>query len=117
MMAHIEQFPEVFLAVQQELYNHPDLCERMKEECDLNADFPERLGTLAAMLEIVVDGYYTYEAIEKLCDILVRKMMERRTSVLLPFLSSAGEVVIAQEDALPLLDKIGAADGTDKTRH
>lgn len=80
---NIVLFPEVFQQLQHELYTyHRELAEQF-EGCT-DKDFPSRLGYLAGLVDIVVDGYYLPEDILGLADKVLRRLMERRSSLILP---------------------------------
>lgn len=99
-MAEIQMFPQVFITLQEELLQHPDLLEQMTQ-CP-EQDFPARLGFLAGLLEVLVDGYYPYGEIEVLADVLIRRMQERRRLVVLPFENK--QLLIAGSEAIEAVD-------------
>jgi hypothetical protein len=43
-----------------------------------------RMAEIAAYCDIVLDGYYTPEDLEKLADILVRKLKDKNSIIILP---------------------------------
>lgn len=100
-MAEIAMFPEAFIALQEELFNHPDIQEKMRECQEL--DFPARLAYLAGILEIVVDGWYTYGEIEHLSNILTSKLKEKRTLIVLS--NAVPQLQIASEEAVEAVEE------------
>lgn len=82
-MTHILMFPEVFIQLQEELHLHKDL-QQLMLDCE-DDSFTARLGFLAGLLEVAIDGYYNYSEVEQLCHILIRRMQEKRVSIVLPF--------------------------------
>lgn len=76
-MAHLEFFPEERIRLQQELIHHPELCEFLAKH-PAN-EFEIRLSEIAAYCEVILDGYYSQEELNKLCDILTRRLIQKRT--------------------------------------
>jgi len=90
------------ISLMQELPNHPALYERMKEaerqgakahstifttptghdDIPLIQSFEQGLGFIAAELDVIVHGDYTYEDICILCDKMHKRLLDRRTIVL-----------------------------------
>lgn len=81
-MAIIQMFPDAFIALQEEMLKHPDIMLQM-QDCP-HSDFPNRVGYVAGLLNIAVDGYYTYGEIEDLAKIVVKALQEKRTLLILP---------------------------------
>lgn len=67
-------FPPEFLALQQELKNHPEIVAKLA-----HLDFADSLGQIGADLGIVLDGYY--EPVD-LCKLLTAKLKERSTLII-----------------------------------
>ena len=79
---HIVLFDPHRIALQEELRNHPELCELIaKHPAD---QFEVRLAEIAAYCEVLLDGYYTEEELSNLCGILTNRLIERRTQIVLP---------------------------------
>ena len=90
---NIVLFPEVFQQLQHELYTyHRELAERF-EGCT-DKDFPSRLGYLAGLVDIVVDGYYTPEEILGLAERILTRLRELSTPVII---LEAPRLIIAKE--------------------
>lgn len=112
-MNSLKMFPQVFISLQEELLLHPDLLDLMRNCPEI--DFPTRLGFLAGLLEVVVDGYYHYGEIEELARILIIRMQERRVSIVIPFENK--QVLIAGSDAIEAVDNtklVKQGDSNDK---
>lgn len=76
-MPYHHYFPEAFIALQQELKNHPEILARL-EHCSDNA---EAYGEIAAALGILLDGWY--DPID-LADMLVRKLKNKGALIVVP---------------------------------
>lgn len=77
----IEYFKPEFLALQEELKNHPKLQKLLANH---SADeFELKLGEIAAYCKVIMDGYYTPEALQKLAGILTMKLQEKGKIILL----------------------------------
>lgn len=103
-MAEILMFPDSFIALQEELSHHPDLMEKMAL-CEETA-FTDRLAYLAGLLGVLVDGYYHYREIENLADILVDKMRERRSLIVLT--GQRKEIQIPTQNAVQEFEDINS---------
>lgn len=79
---HHEMFPEVFIELQAEIQQHEQLLINLLQ---LPKDSPMevKLGEVAAYCQIVLDGMYTQEDVEKLCGILLKKLKQKRTPLIL----------------------------------
>lgn len=82
MVAHLEFFPESYIALNQEVGNHPELCELLAKHPP--QEFEIRLAEIAAYCGVVLDGYYTPEDLEKLAHILVGKLKDKNCLIILP---------------------------------
>ena len=78
----IVMFPEVAIAMQQEIYdNHPELLRLLSK-------YPNRLlevkvATIAAYCTIAVDGDFREKDLESLFELLLRKLKEKSTIVII----------------------------------
>lgn len=83
-MAHLEYFPPERIALMEEIYNHPDLMEKLGDLA-LNGvaadEFEMRLAAVAAHCGVAMDGDYLQSDLTKLCDILVDKLRKKRTII------------------------------------
>lgn len=82
----IEEFPPERVELNIEITHHPELIiemQRVAAQSGTN-DFAIMLGVVAAYCEVVVDGTYTQQEIDKLCTILTNRLREKRQTLLLP---------------------------------
>lgn len=73
----IEQFPESYIALQAELHYHPQLIEFLQKH-PAN-EFELRMAEICAYCSVALDGMYTPKDMEKLADILIRRLQNKRT--------------------------------------
>lgn len=78
---HYVYFPEEQIALVQEIQNHPDLLTILAVQQD---DPHLHIAEIAAYCGIVLDGTYTPDDINKLCDIMTRKLQSKRAIIVLP---------------------------------
>lgn len=69
-------FPQPFIDLQRELPHHPIL-QSMLAQLPA-AEWELRLAQIAQYCSIVLDGSYLPEDIEKICSILVKRLVELR---------------------------------------
>ena len=76
MVQHV-YFPQSIIELQEEVQSHNQLLINLLQ---LPKDSPIELkiGEIAAYCDVVLDGYYGEEEIDKLCDILVQKLKQKR---------------------------------------
>lgn len=73
---HINIFPQPFIDLQRELPHHPVLQEMLTH---LPAtEWELRLAQIAQYCEVILDGQYMPEDIEKICTVLVKRLVELR---------------------------------------
>lgn len=82
MVAYLEFFPESYIALNLEVSNHPELCELLSKHPPQETEI--RIAEIAAYCEVVLDGYYTPEDLDRLCDILVRRLQNKNSILILP---------------------------------
>jgi len=63
--------------------HHTELCEMIVAKHGLD-NFELMLAEIAAYFEIILDGTYTEEDVEKLCGILLTKLVQHRTPMIFP---------------------------------
>lgn len=82
-MAVIAMFPPQVIELQRELLqHHPDIVQQLQ---DYDAKDPaDKIGYLAGLLDIVVDGWYTPDEVVKLATICLERLREKRTILVLP---------------------------------
>ena len=78
-MAHLELFSESRIQLQREVQQHPALCELVANHPV--TEFETILAEIAAYCGIVLDGSYTKEDLDKLCDILYWRLRDARGAV------------------------------------
>jgi len=74
-------FDERRIALNSELQYHPDICALLANHPI--TEFEIMLSEIAAVFGIIVDGDYLPEDLNRLCEILTKKLYERRTMILL----------------------------------
>lgn len=79
-MAILEYFSDSRIALQQELQYHEELWPLIAKYPP--QEFEMRIAEIAAYCEVILDGYYTVEDLDRLCEVLVKKLYEKRTGVL-----------------------------------
>lgn len=77
----IEYFPQAYQDLNRELVNHPKLLELLAKH-PAN-EFEVRLSEIAAYCDVILDGQYFPSELEKLAEILVKKLVEKRVPVIL----------------------------------
>jgi len=75
--------PQAFVELQRELCNHPDLQDKLIRVAESGGTWTEQLATLAAEFNIIVDGYYEPGDIHGLVELLIDKLVIRRSGILL----------------------------------
>jgi hypothetical protein len=80
-MAYLEYFDVRKRDLAQELTHHPELCEILARVPA--SEFELRLGHVAAYCGVIVDEYYSEEEVCNLCEILTKKLYEKRTMIVL----------------------------------
>lgn len=70
----VVMYPRILLTLQEELTKHPDLQVKITGN-----DIPERIASLAAELNVLIDGMYmmNHPKFTELCDLLITRMRER----------------------------------------
>lgn len=77
----LEFFPESRIALSREVAEHPPLLELLQKHPQ--AEFEIILAEIATYCGVVLDGTYTQEDLDKLCDILFKRLRAKRSSILL----------------------------------
>lgn len=81
-MTHLVLFSPERIALQKELVHHPELIALLQNH---PADeFEIRLAEIAAYCGVLMDGNYLPHELDRLCGILVDKLMAKRCLLLLP---------------------------------
>jgi hypothetical protein len=79
-MARLEFFSEDRIALHREVKMHPELMAQINP----SGDFAEKLGVVAAYVNIALDDYYTEEDIDSICSMIVSRLRDRRATIILP---------------------------------
>jgi len=77
----LEFFPESRIALSREVAEHPPLLELLKKHPQ--AEFEIIIAEIALYCDVALDGNYTQEDLDKLCDILFKRLRTKRSSILL----------------------------------
>ena len=77
------QYPDEFLQLQKEAAEHPELMKLMKESRGNDLSVENFFGTIAAYCDIILDDAYHMDDLIDLCDVLIRKLKEKRKSIIL----------------------------------
>lgn len=80
----VEMFPDSFIALQQEVLNHPRLLETLRVTRTTTQQLPEFLATVATYCNVLVEGQFGDEELDSLCDLLVTKLKQRSSIFILP---------------------------------
>ena len=80
-MAYLEFFSPQRIALQQEVQLHPELMELLANHG--GDQWETKIAEIALYCEVIVDGAYLPQDIDNLCDILTRKLIEKRTLIIL----------------------------------
>jgi hypothetical protein len=81
MTYRLDFFPESYIALNQELSNHPELCRLLANHPP--QEFEIRLAEIATYCGVVLDGDYYPDDLEKLADILWTKLREKSSLIIL----------------------------------
>ena len=81
-MAYLEYFPPHMIELQEEIFNHPELCRLLANHPPQEKE--ARIAEIATYCGILLNGMYMPEDIDKLCEILHRKLVEKRIQIILP---------------------------------
>ena len=73
-MAYHEYFPEVYIALNKEVLNHPTLMERLAKHPE--AEFEIKLAEVAAYCLIAVDGEFFPKDLEKLAELCLTRLQK-----------------------------------------
>lgn len=77
----LDFFPESRIALSREVAEHPPLLELLKKHPQ--AEFEIIIAEIALYCDVALDGNYTQEDLDKLCDILFKRLRAKRSSILL----------------------------------
>ena len=75
-----EYFSEARIELAREVRNHPELINQIG---GIPADdFEQALATIAAYVNIVVDGYFTQRGMDELCDMCTERLRKKRQIII-----------------------------------
>ena len=80
-MAYFEFFPPHMIELQEEIFQHPELCRLLANHPPQETE--TRIAEIAAYCNVILDGIYTPAELENLCEVLLRKLREKRTQIIL----------------------------------
>lgn len=81
-MAHLEYFSDQRLELQKELahQDHEELWHLISKHPP--QEFELRLAEIASYCEVILDGYYSQEELDKICTILTDKLRKKRRALI-----------------------------------
>lgn len=82
-MAYLEYFDSRRIALQRELAFHPDVQELLEKHCGSVAKFEVILAEISSLFGIILDDCYSQEDLNNLCEILTKKLYEKRSVIIL----------------------------------
>lgn len=74
-------FDQEFIDLNGELHKHPELCAHLANHS--TAELEIRLAEIASYCQVILDGEYDGRDLKKLAGILYKKLLEKRTGVLI----------------------------------
>lgn len=74
-------FSPARIALQRELKNHPELCNLLANHA--SDEFEIKLAEIATYCEVILDGDYSPADLDGLCDLLVRKLKQKLSGIIL----------------------------------
>ena len=79
-MAVIQPFPESFIALNQEICNHPELQKRIQKHHDADAElqFSKCIAEICTYCNVVIDGHFTESQFIEIADKLVWRLRDMR---------------------------------------
>ena len=81
-MAYIEYFPPHMIELQEEIFQHPELCRLLANHPPQEKE--ARIAEIAAYCGVLLDGVYDNQDLEDLCELLLKKLREKRVQLILP---------------------------------
>ena len=79
--SRLEFFSEARLDLQKEIASHPELVSRLQNHPA--GEFEVRLAEIACYVGLVLDGNYTPEDLDAICEICRHKLWEKRSPLIL----------------------------------
>ena len=79
--AHLHYFSDSRIALARELRNHPELCKLLANHA--SDEFEIKLAEIATYCEVILDGDYSPADLDGLCDLLIRKLKQKLSGIIL----------------------------------
>lgn len=76
-MTHLVYFPQSIQELQKEVLEHPELMEQLGNLEDW-ADYGDKIGVVAAFVNVVLEGWYGQKDLELISEKLVEKLRMKR---------------------------------------
>lgn len=80
--AHLNYLSAAKVDLAIETSKHPELIGIIIDQPDVS--FETRLGHVAAYCEVALDGAYSPDDLDRLCNMLTEKLRQKRSSIVLP---------------------------------
>ena len=81
VISRLEFFSESRIDLQKEIPNHPELVSRLQNHPA--GEFEVRLAEIASYVGLVLDGDYTPEDLDNICEICRHKLWKKRSPIIL----------------------------------
>jgi len=83
-MAIIREFPPAFIALNQEMTQHPDLWKRIQKHHDIDPElqFSKALAEICAYCDIAIDGHFTEQQMIAIADLCVMRLRKMRAEII-----------------------------------
>ena len=81
-MAYLEYFPPHMIELQEEIFQHPELCRLLANHPPQEKEL--RLAEIATYCGVILHGIYLPDQIDDICELLLQKLREKRTIIILP---------------------------------
>lgn len=93
-MAYLEFFPPEFIALQQEICNHPVLQKRLQKHHDIDAElqFSKCIAEICAYCNIAIDGNFDEKMLMELSDVCTKRLRSMGAELVVTGVSSIVDV-------------------------
>jgi small ligand-binding sensory domain FIST len=81
MPAQIVIFPDSIIALNKEVRNHPNLRLRLSKYSE--SQLTEKLAEIATYCNVLVEGYFSDDALDDLCNLLIDKLRSKSTILIM----------------------------------
>lgn len=84
-MATLQFFPPEFIALQQEICNHPVLQKRLQKHHDIDAElqFSKCVAEVCAYCSIAIDGHFDEVMLMELADVCVKRLRSMGAEIII----------------------------------